>query len=62
MYIRTTTDEYEVQQNFGYGHGWEAVCTEASRKEAQERRKEYQQNQPEYPVRIVKKRVKKDPA
>jgi len=55
---RKTYDEYEVQQYTGPQYKWERVCTELNLKEARERRKEYRENQPEYQVRIVKKRVK----
>ena len=34
------------------GNEWEDVTAELTRKEAQARRKEYQNNQPEYAVRI----------
>jgi hypothetical protein len=55
MYKRRTIDEYEVQGN--YGHGWEMVITEETRKAAKEQRKCYDNNET-YPHRIVKKRVK----
>lgn len=57
-YVRKTKDVFEVQVNYGYGHGFECVYTEETRKEARERIKEYQENAPEYAVRIVCKRVK----
>ena len=56
-YRRKTRDEFEVQQYTGSQYGWERTTTETTIKEAHERKKEYQENQPEYPVRIVKKRV-----
>ena len=59
-YVRKTTDEFEIQQYTGAQYGWECVCSEETRKEAKERKKEYRNNQPEYAVRIVKKRVKKE--
>jgi hypothetical protein len=49
--------EYQIQQYTGRQYGWEEVCSETTRKEAQERRKEYQENQPEYSVRIVCKTI-----
>jgi hypothetical protein len=55
---RKTEDEYEVQQYTGPQYGWEMVTTETTRKEALARLKEYRENQPEYPARMVKKRVK----
>lgn len=57
--MRKTEDEYEVQGNYGYGHGFECVTAETSFKEARERLKEYRENEPGFPFRIVKKRVKK---
>ena len=56
-YQRKTVDEYEIQQHI-YGT-WETVTTEETMKSAREQRKCYQDNQPEYPVRIVKRRVPK---
>lgn len=58
MYIRKTKDEYELQCNYGYGDGWEVVVTEETLKEVRERKKEYVENMPQYPYKIVKKRVK----
>jgi hypothetical protein len=55
-YKRKTTDEWQIQQHTGYG--WEDVCAEDTWKEAKDRLKEYRENQPEYPVRAIKKRVK----
>lgn len=57
-YTRKTVDEYEVQGNYGYGHGYECVTTEETRQEARQRLKEYRENEPGTPFRIVKKRVK----
>ena len=55
MYKRKTTDEYEVQGFYG-ALGWEMVTTEETRKQAKERLREYNENEP-YPHRIVKKRI-----
>jgi len=57
MYIRKTIDEYEIQGNNGYG--WECETTEETYKAAKEQLKCYRENV-NYPVRIVKKRVKKE--
>ena len=57
-YIRKTRDEWQIHQNFGYGHGWEEVCAEDTRKEALARLREYRENQPEYPVKVVLKRIR----
>lgn len=56
-YIRKTRDEYEIQQNFGYGDGWECVSTETNIKDARSTLKTYRTEQPKYPARMVKKRV-----
>lgn len=55
-YKRKTQDVWYIEAHYGYGHGWEVECTEYSLKEAKERIKEYRENCPQYPVRIVKKR------
>jgi hypothetical protein len=55
MYKRITKDEYEIQGNYGYG--WETETTEETWKEAKVQAKCYRENV-NYPIRIVKKRVK----
>jgi hypothetical protein len=57
MYQRKTRDEYQIHIRYGDRYGWEHEISEDTRKEAQQRRREYRENCPEYPVRIVKKRV-----
>lgn len=57
-YIRKTTDEYQVQGNYGYGYGYEEVASEETIKEARLRLKEYRENEPGILFRIVHKRVK----
>ena len=57
-YVRTTHDEYNIEQYIGQQYGWEVATCEESRGEARRRAQEYRANQPQYPVRIVKKRVK----
>lgn len=54
-YKRKTQDEYQIHQHTG--QGWEEVTAETTRREARERLKEYRTNQPEYPVKMVVKRV-----
>ena len=51
-YERKTIDTWELQLNYGYG--WEYTLTEYTKKEARERLKEYRENQPQYPARLVK--------
>lgn len=55
---RKTRDEYVVQANYGYGHGWEDATAENTRSEAKQRLREYRENAPEYAYRLVKKRVR----
>lgn len=56
MYKRKTKDEYIIMQNTSLG--WEEICAYETRKEASNNLKLYRENQPEYLVKIVKKRVK----
>jgi hypothetical protein len=56
MYTRKTTDEYIVQGN--YSQGWEDETTEETWREGMRRLKEYRDNMPEYPHRLIKKRIK----
>ena len=57
MYIRKTSDEYEIQGYYDNQYGWECVTTEETYKAAKEQLKCYNNNEP-YPHRIIKKRVK----
>ena len=54
-YVRTTRDEYLIEQDYGYGY--EEVCAEDSFKAARARSAEYRYNVPGFPVRIRKVRV-----
>jgi len=55
-YVRKTEDEYVLQGR--YGHGWEDLTAETTRKEIKQRLREYQENEGgEY--RIVHRRVRK---
>ena len=58
MYIRKTKDEYEIQGNYGSQYGWERVTTEETWKDAKRQLKCYNDNEPDFPHRIVKKRIK----
>jgi hypothetical protein len=58
MYVRKTTDVFEIQGDYGYGHGYETVTSEENRKDAKARLKEYQENEPCVPFRLIKKREK----
>lgn len=54
-YKRKTRDEWDVEQRTGYG--WEVVTTEDNIADARMNRKLYAREQPQYLVRIVKRRV-----
>lgn len=54
-YKRKTADEYQLYVNYGYG--WEHELSEYTHEEAKQRRKEYRENCPRYPTKIVKKRI-----
>lgn len=58
MYIRKTRDEYRLLCDYGYGDGWEEVLCEDTYAEAKARKREYEENMPQYPYKIVKKRVR----
>lgn len=58
-YQRKTADEYVIQQCFDTG--WEDVTTEDNKQDAYQRLREYRANQPEYPVRFIKRRVRLTP-
>jgi hypothetical protein len=55
-YQRKTRDYWDIEQNCGYGDGWEVVCAEDTWKEAKAQLRCYRENQPEYPVRASKRR------
>jgi hypothetical protein len=55
-YKRKTRDEWQLHVN--YGQGWEHEISEDSFREARDRRREYRENCPEYPVRLLCKRVR----
>jgi hypothetical protein len=56
-YKRKTTDEYVLQGDYGYGHGWEDLTTEDTRREIRERLREYRENEGDT-YRIITRRVK----
>ena len=56
-YTRKTKDEFIIQGDYGYGHGFEDECTEETRKEARQRLKEYRDNAPGI-YRLIVRRVK----
>ena len=54
MYRRKTRDTWQLHVN--YGLGWEHEITEDTYREAREARREYRENCPQYPVKLVRKR------
>lgn len=57
-YTRKTADEFVIQQYMGNAYGWEDVDICGTRKEAKFNLKLYRENQPEYPSRLITRRVK----
>lgn len=57
-YQRKTRDEYHTQGN--YGCGWETVTIDETYAEAKQMYRDYEENEPQYPHRIIKKRVRKE--
>ena len=57
-YQRKTKDEWQIQQNWGYGHKCETVYTADTYVDARLRLKEYSKNQRHIPIRIKLVRVK----
>lgn len=54
-YIRKTQDEWIIYQ---YILGsWEEVCAAATRKEGHDLLRDYRTNEPQYPSKLLKKRV-----
>ena len=57
-YTRKTKDEFQVQGNYGYGHGYEEVYASNDRQDAKARLKEYRENEKGIPFKLVTKRIK----
>ncbi len=58
MYVRKTRDEWEVRGDYGFGHGFERVYTGETRADAEARLREYRENEPSVPFKLVKCRVR----
>lgn len=58
-YVRKTQDVWHVLIN--YGQGWEHELTEDSFRAARDQRRTYNENVPEYPVKIRKRRERIGP-
>jgi hypothetical protein len=55
-----TEQIYVIQSNYGYGHGWEDTTASYLRWEALTDLRSYRRDQPEYPHRMIQRRVWKD--
>lgn len=60
-YKRKTTDEWNIQGRYGSRYGWEDVSAYDNWREAREDLKAYRENEPEYPHRLTKRRIKINP-
>lgn len=56
-YQRKTEDEFQIHAN--YGQGWEEETAEVTRKAALANLREYRENNPGVPYKLVVKRVPK---
>lgn len=52
-YKRKTRDVFEIRGDYGFGHGFELVTSEEDRGEARKRLREYRENEPGVPFKIV---------
>lgn len=48
--------EWVVQGNYGESHGWEAVNTESTKEDGERSLLEYDEAEPQYPHRLIKRR------
>lgn len=53
---RYTYNNFYVQGNYGYGHGWEDLCGEDSRIKGYKRLREYRKNELGVPFRLIQRR------
>lgn len=47
---------YVLQADYGYGDGWEDLTAEETKEEINQRRREYEENAPGVPCRVVRQR------
>lgn len=55
-YVRKTRDVWELHVDYCCGCGYEYELSEYSYSEAKQRLKEYRENSPQFPAKLVKKR------
>jgi hypothetical protein len=56
--VKKTPCKFEFEVQGKYGFGWECVTSEETKAEALKRLKEYNENEPIYPHRVVRKKLK----
>lgn len=58
--MKTKTPKYlytfVLQGNYGYGHGWEDLTAADTRAEIRGYRKDYRENEPGTPLRVIQRR------
>lgn len=54
--INKWVTEYIVQGNYGYGHGWEDLCSEETYRDGRAQLECYNENEPA-PHRLIARRV-----
>lgn len=59
-YVRKTKDEFVIQSYWGSQYGWEDSTFEETRPEGKRALKDYRDNQPEVPHRLIKRRIRLD--
>lgn len=57
-YVRKTHDEWHTQG--WYGCGWETVTIDDNRADARQMLRDYNENEPGIPHRLIKKRVRNE--
>lgn len=57
-YVRKTHDEWHTQGD--YGCGWETVTIDDNKADAMQMLRDYNENEPQYPHRLIKRRVRNE--
>lgn len=56
---RLTVTSYDLEANYGYGHGFEVITSGETYREVKQNLKEYRENGDHAPMRIVKRLTRK---
>lgn len=56
---RKTIDRFDVEGDYGYGHGFEIVTSETTFSDGRLRLREYRENEPGIAFRLKKRRERK---